>query len=68
MTDENKALIGRQCYVEFEGKRQIADILDIVETVKSTNEIILYCLRLKDGTRLGREKVDLKCLAENKTS
>ena len=59
MTDENKALIGRQCFVHFEGKRQIAEIIDVVETVKSTNEIILYCLRLKDSTRLGREKVEL---------
>ena len=59
MTAENKSLIGRQCYVEFEGERQIADILDVVETCKSTNEIILYCLRLKDGTRLGRRKVEL---------
>ena len=59
MTDENKSLIGRQCYVEYQGERQIADILDVVETVKSTNEIILHCLRLKDGTRLGREKVEL---------
>ena len=47
MTDENKALIGRQCFVEFEGERQIAEIVDVVETVKSTNEIILYCLKLR---------------------
>ena len=59
MTDENKAIIGRQCFVEFEGERQIAEIVDVVESLTNT-KIILYCLRLKKGKKIGRNKVELR--------
>ena len=65
MTDENKALIGRECYVEFEGKRHRAEIVDVVETIKNSNEIILYCLNLtprryrRSHYDLGSAKVEL---------
>ena len=60
MTDENKALIGKECFVEFKGERQFAEIVDVVEAAGDTNQIILYCLRLTNGKRIGRSKVELR--------
>ena len=58
MTDENKARIGTRCKVMFEGKEHIATITDVVQSVRSTEHIILHCLELNDGTKLGRSKVE----------
>ena len=62
MTDENKALIGKQCFVKFEGKRHSAEIVDVVQTVKATNEIILYCLRLSNGERIGARQSEVELI------
>ena len=59
MKAENEALKGRQCYVVFEGNRQRGKITDVVESIRKPYDIILYCITLKDGTKLGREKVEL---------
>ena len=45
MTDENKALIGRDCFVEIEGVKQRGTIIDVVESMTS-DKIILQCVRL----------------------
>ena len=45
MTDENKALIGRDCFVEIEGVKQRGTIIDVVESITS-DKIILQCVRL----------------------
>ena len=45
MTDENKALIGRDCFVEIEGEKHRGTIIDVVESMTS-DKIILQCVRL----------------------
>ena len=45
MTDENKALIGRDCFVEIDGIRQRGMIIDVVESMTS-DKIILHCVQL----------------------
>ncbi len=45
MTDENKALIGRDCFVEIDGIRERGMIIDVVESMTS-DDIILHCVRL----------------------
>ena len=45
MTHENKALIGKDCYVVVDGERQRGTIVDVVESLTS-DKIILYCIIL----------------------
>ena len=45
MTDMNKSIIGKDCYVDVNGERQRGEIVDVVESVTS-EKIILYCVRL----------------------
>ena len=45
MTDENKALIGRDCFVKIEGVQHRGMIIDVVESIIS-DKIILHCVRL----------------------
>ena len=45
MTDANKSIIGKDCYVEVNGERQRGEIVDVVESCMS-DKIILYCVRL----------------------
>ena len=46
MKAENKALIGRECFIEVDGIRQQGEIVDVVESLKNPYNIILYCVRL----------------------
>ena len=54
MTDENKALIGRRCAVEYDGNREHGTIVGVVESVKISAEIILYKVELDIETWVNR--------------
>ena len=66
MTDMNKSIIGKDCYVDVDGERQRGEIVDVVESLTS-DKIILYCVRLPKRKRkfphmrydVGRREVEL---------
>ena len=58
------AYIGKKCVVEFEGKERAGKITDLVRSLQNTQHVILFCIRLDNGTRIGcdpeKRNIDIK--------
>ena len=47
MSDEHRALIGRDCYVEVDGIRERGTIVDLLESFVKPYRVLMYCVRLQ---------------------